>query len=337
MLTLSPTDIRASLRDRWRQRYQRWLQRRLPAARVITLSQRRLFIFPARAGFLFLAALLLMLLTAINFQNNLAYALTFWLGTLFVIAIHFTHGNLMNLRLTAVRASAVFPGQRAEFVLRLESASGRGHRAVRLSWEGDSVLVDVPERGAVDVSLFQTVGARGWYSPERVRIESTYPLGWLRCWSFASFDWRALVWPKPLEAPVAAPRADAAGAAGQIDNIGGEDLAGFRNYRPGDSLRHVDWRSLARGQALQTRVFAAPVIEDHWLSWSDYPDAGVEQRLSWLCWRVLQHDQRGDHYGLRLPDTELAVAGGDRQREHALRALALFGHSAAEPTAETHA
>ncbi len=317
---------RLTLRENIKARYNRWLKKRLPPARTITLEQRRLFIFPSRPGFLFMLTLLLMLLTAINYQNNLAYALTFWLSMLFIVAVHFTHGNLMKLTIAAVSAESVFPGQQAEFKLRLSCRSKKaGHYSVRLVWPGSETLVDIPAGGSVDVSLFQSVGGRGWFHPPRITIESTYPLGLLRCWSYAELDFQALVWPKPIAAPTPPLSRDRDGAVGFSDATGVEDLAGFRDYREGDSPRHVDWRAWARGQELQTREFSAPAREDHWLEWEAFPDAGVEQRLSFLCWLALQYDARGDEYGLRLPGQELPLGAGDRQRELVLRALALYG------------
>src|SRR5690606_27975345 len=60
-------------------RWQRWLARRIPRARAVTLDQRRIFIFPTPAGLAFLGLLALLLLVAINYQNNLAFALVFFL------------------------------------------------------------------------------------------------------------------------------------------------------------------------------------------------------------------------------------------------------------------
>ncbi len=309
-----------------RRRYDRWLRNRLPPARTVTLEQRRLFIFPSRAGFLFMFSLLLMLLTAINYQNNMSYALTFWLSMLFIVAVHFTHGNLMGLQITAVSAESVFPGQQAEFILRLSGTGKKaGHYAVKLSWPGSEVMVDVSAGESVQVSLFQSVGGRGWFKPERLRVESGYPLGLLRCWSYVDLDWRALVWPKPLPVGALPAATDEDGAIGFSDAAGIDDLAGFRDYRLGDSPRHIDWRAYAREQGLQTRLFSAPTREDHWLVWDDYPDGGVEERLSWLCWLALQYDQRDDEYGLRMPEQEIGLGAGDRQRELVLRTLALHG------------
>jgi len=83
-----------SIRQRLRTRFRAWINRRIPPARVVTLDQKRIFIFPSRVGFFFGFCLLIMLMAAINYQNNMSYALTFLLATLFVIATLHTFANL---------------------------------------------------------------------------------------------------------------------------------------------------------------------------------------------------------------------------------------------------
>ena len=323
--TPSTVPLMALLTGPLQGRYQRWLQRRLPPAREITLEQRRLFIFPTRAGFFFMVTLLLMLLAAINYQNNMAYGLTFWLATLFVVAVHFTHGNLLRLTVVAVSASSVFPGQRAEFRLRLRATERRGHYGVRVQWPDSEAFVDVPAGGDVSLNLFLPVTSRGWFRPPRLTVASVFPLGLLRCWSYAQLDMRALVWPQPI-APPASWMTDASSAgAGDANQLGNDDFLGFREYRAGDSLRSVDWRGWAREQSLQTRVLASPQSRDHWLDWAQFPQGDMEQRLSWLCWLALHYEAQGQVYGLRLPTCTLELGSGNRHLEAVLGALALYG------------
>ena len=59
------------MREPLRQRWQRWLDRRIPPSSSVTLDQRRIFIFPSATGFFFFLCLLVMLLAAINYQNNI--------------------------------------------------------------------------------------------------------------------------------------------------------------------------------------------------------------------------------------------------------------------------
>ncbi len=314
------------IRERLNRITLRWLRRRLPPARSITLEQRRLFIFPTSAGFLFIATLFIMLLTAINYQNNLTYGLTFWLAMLFIVAVHYTHGNLMGLTITAVSAEPVFPGQQSGFTLRLKAGGKRsGHYTVYLEWPDAQQVVDVSVGQDTTITLYQSVAGRGWFHPPRLRIESVYPLGLLRCWSYAQLDVQALVYPKPLPASdTPLPRNDD-GVGGVSDSRGLDDLAGFRAYRAGDSPRHIDWRALARGQSLLTRLYSEPSSEEHWLDWEDFDAGSVEQRLSWLCGRALRLDASGDKFGLRLPGKEVPQSSGDRHREQVLRELSLYG------------
>ena len=54
--------------------------------------------------------------------------------------------------------------------------------------------------------------------------------------------------------------------------------------------------------------------------------ASGEERLSRLCYWVLELSQRHQPFALRLPGFLSTVDSGDAHREACLRALALYGH-----------
>jgi len=333
----------AALERRW----QRWLNRRIPPASSLVLDRRRIFIFPSGTGFFFMGCLLVMLIAAINYQNNSAYALTFLLANLFVIAVLHSYANLSGLRITAVGADDGFPGQRCAFHLRLACSNRRGHMALAVGWPEPfeerrrrRPLVGLFSRPRMvtqqqfdvfpgeerDVTLHVPVKQRGWFRPGRLRIDSYYPLGLLRCWTWIELDLRALVYPAPLA--VAEPQASSAGD-GEGEFVGGsgdDEFAGLRDYRRGDSPRRVYWKGLARGQEeLQSKEFAAVLADERWLDWEHFAPLGTEQRLSALCHWVLELQRREREFGLRLPGMELAAGSGERHCRQALRALALYG------------
>lgn len=310
-----------------RKRFQKFVTNRIPASRLVTLNQRRIFIFPNRVGLFFGICLMVMLLAAINFQNNLSYGLTFLLATLFIVAVLHTYSNLSGLTIRAVHAKPAFPGQLTEFELQLECSRQKEHVGIYLKWPGSNAstinLVDVSQ---LRVQLHAPVGkARGWYSPGRLRIESAYPLGLLRCWSWVDMDLKALVYPRPV------PSADLPGLAAEhpdgasVPIEGSDDFYGFRDYREGDSLRQIYWKGLARGQSVQVKQYAAYADRSVWLDWDMFAGIGTEQRLSHLCYWALEFDKAGDEYGLRLPAVSIAPDCGERHKEQVLRALALHG------------
>ncbi|WP_220813213.1 DUF58 domain-containing protein [Pseudomonas paralcaligenes] len=312
-----------SIKARWR----RWVMRRIPAAAQVQLNQRRIFIMPNRVGAAFAVVLVLMLLAGINYENSLAYGLTFLLTALFVIAILHTYRNFSGLILKAGVSGAVFAGEQARFKVRLES-DGRAHHAVGLGWPPQPLqIVDVPPLVQRECELSQPALRRGWLRPERMRVESHFPLGILVAWSWVDLDQTVLVYPRPLEGDlplavdgVADENDEGRRAAGQ----GADDYQGLRSYQPGDSRRRLHWKAFSRGQGLLVKDFAA--LAGHGL-WLDFLALGgdAEERLSRLCYWVLQLDARQQPYGLRLPGTELTPDFGEAHREACLRALALHG------------
>lgn len=312
-----------SIKARWR----RWVMRRIPAAAQVQLNQRRIFIMPNRVGAAFAVVLVLMLLAGINYENSLAYGLTFLLAALFVIAILHTYRNFSGLILKAGASGAVFAGEQARFRVRLES-DGPAHHAVGLGWPPQPLqVVDVPPLGLRECELSLPALRRGWLRPERMRVESHFPLGILVAWSWVDLDQTVLVYPHPLEGdlPLAVDGvADESDEGRRAAGQGADDYQGLRSYQPGDSRRRLHWKAFSRGQGLLVKDFAALAGHDLWL---DFLALGgdAEERLSRLCYWVLQLDARQQPYGLRLPDAELAPDFGEAHREACLRALALHG------------
>jgi uncharacterized protein (DUF58 family) len=319
---------------RWRQvfhkRYQQWIFRRLPPVKKIRLDNRKLFIFPTRSGFVFFGLLLLLWLIATNFENNLVFAFTFLLASLFIIGIFHTFLNLSGLQIEGGRVTPGFAGATAEFEYLL-SQTGKSQRySIELSHpEVDPVIVSLGANEIKAIYLSIPVKRRGWFQAQRITVKSVYPLGLLRVWTYLQFDTEALVYPKAIDAPLPAQL-----AAGQGDktppqnyrahNSGSEDFVGLEKYRLGESLRHIAWKQFAREQGLQTKHYADAIDDEVWLDWETLPGMDAEARLSRLCAWALRFSESTQPYGLRLPGLELAPSTGSAHRDAILRELALF-------------
>jgi len=297
-----------------------------PEQGVIFLSQRRVYVLPTRHGLTFSLALVLMLFGAINYSLSLGYALTFLLAGLGIVSLLHTFRNLAHLYVSAGRVDNVFAGELARFVLTLESRGDLDRFAIDLSARAPAVTCNIPARQTISVAVPVKTARRGWLQLPRVTIETRYPLGLARAWSYVQPDMRALVYPRPDEAPlpVDAPIADAGEA--QTAGAGLDDFAGLRPYQASDSPRHVAWKAVARGGPVLTKTFSGHASLELWFDWSMLPpDMDVEARLSRLTrWVLLAHELDA-RYGLKLPGVELALAQGEAHQQRCLQALALFG------------
>lgn len=308
-------------------RWHRWIDRRIPAATLVELNQRRIFIMPNRVGFAFSVLLVLMLLAGINYENSLAYALTFLLSAVFVIAILHTYRNLSGLVLKAGAGTAVFVGEQARFRVRLESRE-HGHQAIALGRPGQALQVlDVPPTGTAECELSLPALRRGWLHYGRIRVESHFPLGLLVAWSWVDLNQAVLVYPRPLagDLPLASGGAEEDEEQGlHTRGQGAEDYQGLRSYQPGDSRRRLHWKAFSRGHGLWVKDFASLSGRDLWLDFQALA-GDSEERLSRLCHWVLQLESKQQPYGLRLPGYELAPNFGEAHQVTCLRALALYG------------
>ncbi len=310
-----------------RQRWRRWQDQRLPSAARIALDGKRIFILPSRSGVGFGLVLLLILLAAINYQNSMAYGLVFLLGSVFVVAILHTYRNLAGLVLSGGAAPAVFAGEHARFVLRLES-QGPEHQAIAAGWSAaDLQRIDIDRQHVQQLELHLPAERRGWLRAPRMRVESTFPMGILVAWSWVDPGQRALVYPRPLQGEIPAVPSRAAPQEAHtviMHGQGVDDFQGLKEYQPGDSWRRMHWKAWSRGGPLLLKDFADLRGEQLCL---DFLALGgdTEQRLSRLCYWVLELSRQNAPFALHLPGQVLPLASGDEHRLACLQALALFG------------
>ncbi len=301
------------------------------------LQRKRVYIFLTRQGFLFVLLLLVMLLGAVNYVNSMAYLMTFLLGSLFMVCMLHTYRNLRGLVVRCSDAEPVFAGEQARFPLLFDNRDGaermalhvrtttrpaRGKRALATQATLNlSLVANEPGRRQLEVPAPQ----RGTLQLDRLIIETRYPLGLFRAWSYLDGP-RCTVYPRPGGSHALPPSQELETDSDAGRRPGSDDFAGFAAYRAGDSIRRIDWRALAREQGLLVKRFSGSGGRRLILSWGLLPDAmPVEARLSQLCRWVLEAERREFHYALALPGAGIDSDIGDEHRRACLVALAHFG------------
>lgn len=310
----------------WRARFHFWVERRLPPARNIELGHRNIFIMPNRQGLGFLLILGLMFIGAINYEASLAFALVFLLLGVFVLSIFYTFRNLAGLHVSAVAGSSVFAGEKADVTVILNRHGERSYENVQVSYEGSrKQSTDLIDTREARLSLFVPTMQRGWFSPGRLVVETVFPFGICRAWSLPDLSVRCLVYPRPVACDLDWLMSNQPQSGNTVVMRGNDDYHGLRDYREGDSLKHVAWKIFARGQGMYTKEYSSNIDEKVWLRWDMFADMGTEERLSRLCWCVISLDAAGIDYGLELPGFRLPPAKGQLHYASAMQALALFG------------
>lgn len=300
------------------------------------LDWRRVYVFPTRQGFGLGALLVVILLGAINYDNALAYLLCFLLAGLFLVAMLHTYHNLAGLGLVAARAEPVFAGTPAALTLAFDSRSARPRFSVRIARLGPDrprgwwrrapapPATELPVLAAdTPATLTLPPLPRGVHAGGRIRLESTFPLGFLRAWAYLPVATEIVVYPAPHGARPLPAGIGLAGAGALGASTGVEDFSGLRPYRAGDPLRAVDWRALARRDEWVVKQFRGAGGGAITLAWSALPATDdPETRLSQLAQWVLEAERAGLRFALELPGVALPAGSGPAHREQCLTALA---------------
>lgn len=309
-------------------RYASWLDRRVPPRSEITLVQNNIFIYPNVQFIYFFVAVMVLWMAATNYENNLAFGLSFLLLSVFVVCIHHTYNNLAGITLRVLGATPVFLDEYSEVELLLSSQRPRFRESLRLFWHPEQAVVNTFFGGGQGhrVSVSVRANRRGFFKPTRLTVDTVYPLGIIRAVSYLDLDVKILVYPKPV---CYSPWQSTAGKGEDGETLvaqrGNDEFSHLQEYQPGASLQRVAWKQFAKGRGMQVKEYGEYVSQQLWLDWDEFPSLEMEARLSNLCYWALQLDQRGEHYGLRLPVVIITPDSGELHLKKILTALALYG------------
>lgn len=299
----------------------------------VLFDRRHVYIFPTKQGFMFAFALLVMLLGSMNYNNNMGYMLVFILGSMALVSILHTHRMLHGLRIEAGHTDPAFAGDAVSFQLWLNNR----HLPARfaLTWQHCNpkwqniapITLNIPADQRQVLTLKLPSQRRGRLKLGRLKVSSEFPLGLFKVWSYVHLDLAATIYPKPLgqRALPRGERSEAQGEGQHTDSMG-DDFIGYRDYKTGDSPRHIDWKAVARGQEWLIKQFGGAGAPSLVFNWSQVQHLGdIEAALSQLCLWVLMAEDQQACYGLTLPHIEIEPDYGEAHRERCLTALALYG------------
>jgi uncharacterized protein (DUF58 family) len=306
------------------------MERRLPAltrlkqveALPILLHRRRIYVVPTRFGLVFSAVLLVMLLGALNYNNNPALLLTCLLAAASYQSVFQTFSTINRVELRALRADPCHAGD----ALRIElffKTDARPRRSLRVRVEGLDTIFDLAPDSDGGVRIELAAAQRGWRRPGRIGVWTEYPFGLFHVWSWLNPEFAALIYPA-LETN-GPPLPQSGGDAEQQTTRGaGDELAMLRDYQPTDPLRSIAWKASARHDTLLVKEFEQRRGREIVLDFALQRGLDREKRIARLARWVCTADDAQLRYTLQLPEQRLGPGLGPEHRHACLRALALL-------------
>ncbi len=310
-----------------RRRIDTWFDTHNPPSRdSIQLHNRRLYILPTRFGYLFAVMLLFLFLAAINYQNSMAFVLTFMLTSLAIISLWQTHKNLLGVTIRMQIPRPVFCGEDCEFRFEVSHTNQSRRYAIGIQYANQApTYLSLEPEGSTEAKLHLPTQRRGQFRPGGITVFTRYPTGLFHAWGWLKFDLPVVVYPRPA-ADIRLEQTMIEQYDGQTSTstIEGDDFAGLREHREGESLRHISWKAYAQGRGLLTKTFQGHARPSLWIDWQQLGDAPLEHKLSVMTALVLAAENEEQKYGLRLPGIVIEQDFGNAHKHVCLQTLAVY-------------
>ncbi|RBP48326.1 DUF58 domain-containing protein [Arenicella xantha] len=293
------------------------------------IGRRQLYILPTRIGWYFSLILIALFGIAIKFNNQAAFMMLFILIAIGLVAMIYTHNNVIGLAISSQPSKSVFLGEPSTFPVTLSNSSAKQRSAIWLICGGFHRLSHLDAGESQSVELKLPTLQRGYLTCDPITLSSQFPIGLFFCWTKQyKSPHRCLVYPQPLNLIPLPNDGSNEGQQQQTANIrlGAEDFAGMKSYQPGDRIRDIHWPSLAKTNKLVSIQYENQSNSSVNLSWFALPTSlGQEDRLSQLCYWIIQAEQDGVRYQLEMPNHTVAFDKGLTHFHTCLRVLALWG------------
>jgi uncharacterized protein (DUF58 family) len=278
--------------------------------------------------FLFGPVLACMWMAAVNYSNNLVYAVLYLIAGLTFVSLFHTWRNLASLEVEHVRVKPSFAGEEIELEIHLRNRGPRPGNNLsfrRVDRHGATPLrvhkgTRIDGGDAVAVTAFLPPQRRGRHAFGRLEVRSAYPFGLFWAVLRVPVETVHFVYPAPRgQAELPPPLASSAEGS---PVRAGDDFSGVRAYSPGESLRHIDWKAYARGRPLMVKQFTGGEGREVWLDPRVLPHLLFEERLSQLTRWAIEAEEGETPYGLNLREVRIAPALGSNHQRQVLEALA---------------
>lgn len=321
----------AAVLSGWRERALRIAEQRLPAltrlkrpeSLPVTIDRRRIYVLPTRYGLFFGALLGVMILGALNYNNNPALILCFLLASAAHTSLLHAYLTLRGIRLDQVGADPVHAGQVQSLRLLFGATESRQRRGLVVRDQQARVGFALTGSTRQEVRITRVAPRRGLHPVGRLELSTRYPLGLFVAWTWLHPQVNVLVHPS-LEND--APPLPGHGDRGTPRRRRGpnEEAHSLRDYRGGDPMRLVAWKRTAQTGRLMVREFESPAGADVRLDVRELSGLDPEHRIRRLARWVVEAERQGLRSTLILSGAQLGPASGSVHVQACLRALAVM-------------
>ena len=299
-------------------KFERWVVR-----------ENRIYIMPTGQGGLYLSGIIVLILTASTYNNNLIFILAFFLFAIFFVSMMQTHYNLKGVRLHFTGSEEAFEGDNLGVNFQIEQKRARAKFSLSIRARSKQFLTlhspkyDLkPDEKTKPARIEIRAWKRGIHALPSVVIESQFPLGLFRAWKVFRPQAQLVIYPAPDLNAVLTPKAADHGELDQGLRKSPEgDFGELKSYEVGESYHQIAWKHFARTRLLYTKVHWGADDRHYVIPWQASRQSFEADLRRMSGWIKRAADENAS-FEMQTPDAVIATGRGLEHARACWRALA---------------
>jgi uncharacterized protein (DUF58 family) len=254
----------------------------------------RIYIMPSGFGFLFLSLVVVLILTAATYNNNLIFLLAFFLFSAFIVSMLQTHYALKGVRLKFVGADDGFEGESLQMLFHIEQRRSRARRGLEVRTRSSRFFTlrsrsetMQPEEVFHPAPIEVRAWKRGCHQVPEMILETRFPLGLFRAWKVFRPQGELVVYPSPEGSrPLPSGRYEEGDQEIGLRTAPDGDFGELKTYQTGESYHQIAWKHYARSGVLYSKVHWGAEHKHYRIAWPDSSaqktEATLRQMSRWI-------------------------------------------------------
>lgn len=310
---------------------------------IFTLTLRNRTLHLTREGGGFIVLVFGIGIGAINTGNNLLYLILAMCCSFIAVSGILSEQTLKDISAEGSLPSTIYLGDTYPIPIKLHNGKRRlPSYSLYIEFptdyqsdyrvESSPYFFQISGGATMEKSALLTATKRGPLKIRTCRLRTSFPFGFFVKTKSIPFEADCIVFPqiKPMELP--RPSELSEEGEGKV-SPSGDDLYSLREFRPGDSMSTVHWKSSAKTGSLRVREFSRGGTHSFTLflnieeSQTNRPVTGdiLEQRISETASLAYHLIRRGDEVRLKIHEYESSMGNSESHLHSLLTYLALFG------------
>lgn len=283
-----------------------------------------IYIIPTANGLKVLTLNFLLLVIGLIYANNYVLLFNFLIFCLTLGSMFYTHYNLRGLNIVFCGVENGYAKESNVLRLSFKTTNQQGHHNLLLKAYHKSLLsyhsnfFSIKENNqlfAHEIDL--CFSSRGKQQLKHVGVETTFPLGFFKAFTYYSIDCEFFCYPSRKNIDL-----NVFEKAIGFDHS--EEETEHKKYQLGDPLKRVDWKRVAKSNKWYTKSLVGNENPKVYFS-LDTQDTNLEKALEQISFDITTAEINGNEYGIKVnKQLILEASHGKTHQDECLKALTLL-------------